>query len=192
MLKGKVCILLLEICGFLCALKGIFYYQIRIEEEKNIEKFFQEKKEYGIDDVSLNYDYKEENENYLGILEIPKISLKKGFYNKTSKKNSVEYGLELIKSSKMPDEKGNLILAAHSGTSQLSYFKNINELTYDDEVYIYYKNIKYIYRISDIYEEKKNGKIELPKVENSSLITLTTCKGNNQLIIIGTLVEAKD
>ena len=48
---------------------------------------------------------------YLGVLEIPRISLKRGFYDVDSKYNDIQYNVSVVRGSTMPDvEKGNLIL----------------------------------------------------------------------------------
>ena len=187
MLRNKLPLFALEICLFLCALKNIFYRQVAIEKEEQIENFFQEKKEYGLSDTSYSYT-KMDKENYVGVVEIPTIHVKAGFFSKESKFNSVEYGIEVIKSSKMPNEIGNLILASHSGTSSISYFRNIHQLEKGNIISIYYKGMKYMYRVSLIYEEKKDGSISLPRVKDKSLLTLTTCKGDKQLILVSELV----
>ena len=51
----------------------------------------------------------------------------------------VDKNIEVIEGSKMPDvARGNLILASHSGNSDIAYFKHLDMLTYNDVVYIYY------------------------------------------------------
>ena len=63
----------------------------------------------GEEDKSITY-------NYIGILEISKLGIKKGFLNLESPYNNVNKNVTLIEYSTMPDvENGNLILAAHSG-----------------------------------------------------------------------------
>ena len=65
----------------------------------------------------INYD------KYLGVLEIPKIGLKRGFHGTDSKYNDIQYNVTLVKGSTMPDvPNGNLILMAHSGDAYNSYF----------------------------------------------------------------------
>ena len=60
---------------------------------------------------------------YLGVLEIPKVGLKRGFYNLDSKYNDIQYNVTLVEGSNMPDVvNGNLILMAHSGDAAVSYF----------------------------------------------------------------------
>ena len=42
-------------------------------------------------------------------------------------------------------EKGNVILASHSGTSSISYFKNLYKLSIGDEAKIFYKGNVYYF-----------------------------------------------
>lgn len=120
-------------------------------------------------------------ENYLGVLEIPKIYLKRGFYSLTSKKNNVDKNIQVIETSLMPEEKfSNLILASHSGSSKISYFKNLYKLELKDIAYIYYNEKKYIYELVNIYNEKKDGTITIKREFNQTNLTLITCDKKNK------------
>ncbi len=189
MLKVKTVCLGIVILVFLFTLRCIFYEYALLNKEEKMKKFFQKKMEYGFSDRS--YYINTEKEDYIGVIEIPTIGLKEGFYTKESQLNSVEYGIEVIKSSKMPDEVGNLILASHSGTSSISYFKKIHLLKEKDIIFIYYNGIQYVYQLNLIYEEERKGSIFLPKVKDRSLLTLTTCKGDKQLILVSTFLFAQ-
>ena len=90
------------------------------------------------------------NEN--PVLEIPKINLKQEFYPDDKEKNTVDKGIQVIETSKMPNQKGNLILASHSGNTDIAYFKHLDRLNINDIAFIYYKSIKYKYIITNIYE----------------------------------------
>ena len=47
---------------------------------------------------------------YYGVIEIPRIELKRGFYNTDSKYNTIEKNVTMVQGSTMPDvDKGNLI-----------------------------------------------------------------------------------
>ena len=134
--------------------------------------------------------------NYLMVLEVPKIGLKRGIYNKESKYNSVNYGIQILNDSTMPDQEyGNVILASHRGTSNIAYFNKLENLNSNDVVIIYYQGIKYIYEISSIYEQDKTGTIQIKKDNTKSTITLITCKSNSkdkQLVFIGNLIEREN
>ena len=157
-----------------------------IIEKNNINMFF-EKEE--VDNTKI---YTSPNE-YLMILEIPKINLKKGLYSIESLKNNVNQNLEIINSSNMPDiENGNLVIAGHSGTSDVSYFRYLYKLVINDYCYIYYNGKKYTYKIVNIYNEEKNGKITIHKDNGIRTITLITCTLNNdkmQTVYIGNPVN---
>lgn len=126
------------------------------------------------------------------VLEIPKINLKKEIYPNDVSKNNVDKNIQVIDGSSMPNVGGgNLILASHSGNSDIAYFKHLDELSYNDEFFIYYKNIKYRYIIGDIYDVPKTGYVEIKRDKSKSAVTLITCKKgtNMQTIYIGYLVS---
>jgi len=129
--------------------------------------------------------------NYIAILEIPSINLKQGLVGKYSKYNDVKYNIQIIDGSNMPDAKNsNLILAAHSGNSQVAYFKNLKNLNDNEEVYIYYNGTKYIYKINNHYEVLKTGYIDLERDKTINAITLITCKDDDyQIIYLGYLIN---
>ena len=117
---------------------------------------------------------------YIGVLEIPKINFNKGFTSLDSPYNSVNKNIEVVKKSSYPDkEKGNFILAAHSGNSYLAYFRNLYQLTIGDKAYVNYKNKKYTYKIVNIYEQEKTGKIAIYRDLDKSTLTLITCTKNS-------------
>ena len=117
--------------------------------------------------------------SYIGIIEIPKISLKKGFYRINSKYNNVANGIEVLKDSTFPERKNStLILASHSGNSKVSHFKDLIYLTKNNLVYIYYKNKKYIYKIEECDKTNKNGHIKIKQYEKGRRLILTTCKND--------------
>ena len=130
---------------------------------------------------------------YIGILEIPKIGLNKGFVDPSSPYNNVDFNITIIPTSKLPNvDKGNFILAAHSGTGYISYFKNLYKLVLGDYAYIYYNNIKYTYKIVDIYKEPKTGSVAIYRDYNQTVLTLITCTKNDettQTIYIANLID---
>lgn len=113
---------------------------------------------------------------YIGTLEIPKINLSKGFTDINSKYNTVNKNIQVVETSTYPDvDKGNFIIAAHSGTSYLAYFRNLYKLTIGDEAFVKYNNKKYTYHIVNIYEQEKTGKIAIYRDLNKTTMTLVTC-----------------
>lgn len=126
-------------------------------------------------------------EKYVGILEIKKIKLKRGFYNIDSNNNNVDKNIMVINSSDMPDVNlGNLILASHSGNSDISYFKNLDKLEIGDIASIYYLKNKYDYKLVNYYEVEKTGVVQVIKNNDINCLTLITCKKNTnkQLVFI--------
>jgi LPXTG-site transpeptidase (sortase) family protein len=119
--------------------------------------------------------------NYLGILEIPKIGLKNGFYDLNYKYNNVDYNITTINGSTYPDiVNNNLILAAHSGDCNYCYFDKLYKLQLGDEAYIKYKNTKYVYKIVDIYDVEKDGTVAIYRDYDKNCLTLITCtRGSN-------------
>ena len=118
--------------------------------------------------------------DYIGTLEIPKINLTKGFVDMNSRHNNVDYNMQIIKPSNYPDvDKGNLIIASHSGSSSISYFKHLYKLKVGDIAYIYYNNVKYTYKIVKIYKEPKTGYLNIYRDMNQTTLTLVTCTKNN-------------
>lgn len=124
--------------------------------------------------VPINYD------QYLGVLEIPKIGLKRGFYGTDNKYNDIRYNVTMVKGSTLPDvEGGNLILVAHSGDAYISFFAYLWRLNIDDVAYVTYNKVKYTYKIIDIYEVPKVGQVTINKNTSKSALTLITCTKNN-------------
>lgn len=120
------------------------------------------------------------NFNYIGILEIPKLNLKRGFLDITSKYNNVDYNITVINSSTMPDqENNNLILAAHSGVCSYCYFNDLYKLSLGDVASVYYNGIKYNYNIVNIYQVPKTGKVSIRRNSDKNTLTLITCTRND-------------
>lgn len=186
------------ICGSLLVIVGILIFIFPIIYNKYQEKQEEIKLEYffevsTIDNYNVIKDTKQED--YIAVLEIPSINLKKGLYAIDSKNNNVNKNIEIIDSSDMPDiTKGNFILAGHSGTGRIAFFDDLDKLIIDDTIIVYYKNIKYIYQINNIESIVKDGTIEI-KREFESMITLTTCNQENkneQLVITGILISKEN
>lgn len=167
--------------------------QLDQKEEIKIQQFFEEETTSTEEETttstvetkpSVSY-------NYIAVLEIPKINLKRGLVDPTSKYNNVNYNIQIIESSTMPNiENGNLILASHNGASYVSFFDKLSKLDINDKVYVYYNGIKYEYLISKYYETNKDGMVEIYRNQNKSTITLISCKKNTkdkQLVYIGYL-----
>lgn len=138
-----------------------------IEEEKVIDKKEEKKEQY--------------YEEYIGVLEISKINFYKGFYNKNSGLNNVDYNLYVLPESSYPDVvNGNLMIAGHSGNYNNSYFANLYKLNVGDTAKVTYKGKKYTYKITDIYYEKKTGTVRILRDKNKTTLTLITCTKDDE------------
>ena len=126
----------------------------------------------------VNIDY---TKYYVGNISIPKIDLKRGFVRKDSKYNNVNRNIYIVPESDYPDkEGGNFILASHSGTSSISFFKNLYKLTLGDKVDITYNNKNYTYIITNIYTDLKDGDVAIKRNKNKTTLTLITCTRGNK------------
>lgn len=195
------------VISFLLIFTGIFflfskYYMFsKIDkiEQKKIQNFFENIENKidinKIEITSSKTQNKVEENNYIAILEIPKINLKKGLYPKNNKNNNVNKNVTILNESDMPTvERGNVILASHSGTSKQAFFKNVSKLEIEDEIYFYYGNKKYLYKIVDKYETKKNGKVNIKRDINKNTLTLITCKAftDKQIVVISEFINFYD
>lgn len=126
------------------------------------------------------------NQNQIGELIINKIKLNEPLFKVSSKENTIEQHVTILKESVFPTSKDSIIfIAAHSGTGKIAYFEDLDELKENDKIILHLNNKTYIYFVKDIYEEKKNGYINVTKEPVNQLI-LTTCspkKKNYQLIV---------
>lgn len=162
-----------------------YYVELRdynkAQEFLNIGKEEVEEIKVDIDEEEIKEQPKQEekktsNYNYIGVLEIPKINIKRGFLNIKDKGNNVNKNLQVIKGSDMPNVKnGNLIIAAHSGNSYISYFKNLYKLSNEDVAYVYFNNIKYTYKVVGKYDAEKSGKVTIHRDNKKNTLTLITC-----------------
>ncbi len=190
----KVGSLLLIIIGIgIIVCKYFYEYNLEQEETTKIDIFLNEQTDVENETSSLASSFSNENEksssqsneNFIAVLEIPKIDLKKGIYSINSKNNNVDKNIMLLNESDMPDViNGNFILAGHSGTGYNAYFKDLKKLELGDSAYIYYKNNKYKYNLIDKYEVEKTGKALIIKDSDISALTLITCKDNEDKQIV--------
>lgn len=159
------------------------------KQNKRVIDFFKVKKE--------NKNHIKENplinDRFIGIIEIPSIKLKNGFVNPLSVYNNIDENITILKPVMMPDEKNSIfVLAAHSGNSNNSYFKDLYKLKEKDSIYIYYKNKKYEYKVIKYYEEVKDGNITIKDNSSTKKLVLTTCKSfDKQLVYIAYLDKTK-
>lgn len=201
---------IIAINGTLITLVGGFFLSYNYIQSKKImaydymaNTFYNENK---VENITIEEDQnkpiKEEKpleeitNNYIGYLNIPKINLTKGFLDQRSKENDVEKNILVVEGSNYPDtERGNLILAGHSGTGWKAFFNDLYKLNINDKAYITYKNKKYTYNIVNIYKQPKIGKLAIYRNYDKTTLTLITCTNNDsktQTIYIAELINIEE
>ena len=182
---------------------NLFTDYINKQKEKDLIKQYYETEEYVVDvpvmeeeivQEEQQVENKKEEVNYIAVLKIPKIGLEKGLASKDSYWNNVNRNIQILSESDMPDvEKGNVILAGHSGNSGVSYFRKLNKLQIDDTVSISYQGKEYVYKMINSYEIEKNGYAHILRNAEKTTLTMITCKHNTnkQLVVICEFVEIK-
>lgn len=181
--------------------KYLYNYLQTRNEEQLIDTFFEEQKEITEDNTPEVPEEVVEDEtpkptnskiDYFAVIKIPKIGLEKGLANKGSYYNNVNRNILVLNESDMPDkDKGNVILAGHSGSGRTAYFKNLHKLQADDEVSIFYNGHEYKYKVVNQYDIEKTGTANIVRNAEKSTLTLITCRHNTnkQIIYICELVE---
>ena len=196
--KNKSWLYIIGSLIFLCGAGLIFYdyyseQKINMQEQEAIEEFYEEERiTDSIEEPQKIEEVEEQTKvNYIAILKIPKIKLERGLVEPSSYLNNVKYNLQWIDGSSMPDQvNGNVIIAGHSGSARVSYFRKLDQLVIGDSVSIDYKNKTYNYKVVDIYDIEKTGTAEIIKNKNTTTLTLITCKHNTnkQIVIICEMV----
>ena len=157
---------------------------ITITEEEQGNKPIEEEEEEG-----------EVTNDYIGYLTIPKINLTKGFLDKRSPENNVDKNILVVNGSNYPGtERGNFIVAGHSGTGWNSFFNDLYKLNLDDIAEVSYKGKKYTYKIDNIYTQPKVGNIAIYRDYSKTTLTLITCTNNDsttQTVYIAELVKTE-
>ncbi len=197
---------LLTIVGSLIFLLGVsiytgklFYnYISELEDNKQVEQFFEMQEEVVEQEKVVSEEEISEQGpiyNYIGVLEIPKIDVKRGFTSLNDKVNNVNKNIQVIEKSDMPNvDNGNLIIAGHSGSGRIAFFKNLYKVSNDDVIYVYYQNVKYTYNVVNIYDVKKTGTVAIKRDKDKTILTLITCRHNTnkQIVVISELINKED
>ena len=92
-------------------------------------------------------------------------------------------------------EKGNFIIAAHSGPGWQAFFNDLYQLTIGDQIYVTYKGKKYTYQLTNVYKQEKTGKIAIYRNYEKSTLTLITCTNHDltsQTVYISELINVED
>ena len=125
--------------------------------------------------VKTSTNTKPHTSNRYGTLIINKINLKEELFPIGSDENTIERHVSILKES----NEDLMIIAAHSGIGPIAYFQELDKLKLNDEIILIIENKKTIYKVKEIWEEKKNGYINFNKEKTKQLI-LTTCSPNKE------------
>lgn len=190
--------LLIIVSIFIFVSYHIYNFYISKKEDKMVDNFLNNMQNVEITVESDNTSEEkievksEVTYDYIGVLEIPSINLKKGFLSIDDKNNNVNQNIQIMSGSTMPNVNNSLlIIAGHSGNGRTAFFRNIDKLNKQDEIFIYYDNVKYVYQVDDKYEEVKDGNIAINKTNKATLV-LTTCSqtdDNKQVVLVSTLIN---
>jgi len=127
-----------------------------------------------------NNNYVIDYSKYLGVLEIPRIGLKRGFYGVGSRYNNIQYNVTMVNGTSLPDQvNGNTILMAHSGDAYISFFAYLYKLEIGNIAYITYHGNQYTYQLVNRYDVPKIGVISIKRDYNKTCLTLITCTKDN-------------
>ncbi len=173
MLKNKKIIL------FLGIIITIILLSYNLSERRKEDMINQEK----INTYLENSTEKTSLDEIIGVLNIPTIKLKRGFYSLDSPLNNVNKNIQVIDDNM----DSMLILAAHRGNSKVSFFQNLEKLSMGDEIYLDYKHKSYKYRLYYKYYENKDGNLSIKYDNSKQVLVLITCVKelkNKQVIYI--------
>lgn len=136
--------------------------------------------------IEENIHIDNNDNDIIGRIIINKLNINKDLYSIDNPNNNIEKNITILNYSIPPTEDNSIMfIAAHSGNSEISYFKNLDKLKENDEIILIYQNKEYTYTVKNYWEEEKNGYINVQKLKEKQLI-LTTCspsKENIQLIV---------
>lgn len=182
---------MIAIIGSITILIGGFFLSYNYIQSKKVmafdyisNVFYDQNQEIIVSDgeqqVEDEEDLGEVTNDYIGYLTIPKINLKKGFLDKRSPDNDVEKNILVVEGSSYPTkDKGNLILAGHSGTGWKAFFNDLYKLNKGDKAIVTYKGKTYTYKITNIYTQPKVGKIAIYRNYDKTTLTLITCTNHD-------------
>lgn len=123
--------------------------------------------------------------SYEAHLTIPKIGLSQFIYDKEDVRSDLEKNLIFVDDSDTPlINNGNVIIAGHSGSTTVSYFKNLYKLRIGDIIYLEYDDYVYKYEVDYKYLVMKNGNVEIIRDNNKESLTLITCYGNDKQLVV--------
>ena len=130
----------------------------------------------------INNKNTQTEDEIIGTLTIKKLNLSKNIYNINSSHNNVVENVTILN-----DDIYLIVLAAHSGPGYIAFFDDLDKLELNDTINLTYKGKDFIYKVTNIEEQAKDGTIEINKTNKQRLI-LTTCskKDKNKQLVVTT------
>lgn len=154
------------ICAIIILIGGFFLSYNYIKSKKIIAYDYMASVFYNGNELVVGTDDNNVRENetavedinvtneYIGYLNIPKINLNKGFLSQKAPDNNVEKNITVIEGSTYPNvDKGNLIIAGHSGTGWKAFFNDLYKLNIGDIAKVTFRGKTYTYKITNIYTQ---------------------------------------
>lgn len=174
-------------------MSNTYYNKVEVVNVEPVEISEEEDIKEEIEGETLSGEISDE---YIGYLTIPKINLMKGFLDSRSANNHVDKNIMILEGSTYPDvEKGNFIIAGHSGNAWKSFFRDLHKVEIGDQAYVSYKGKKYEYTIKNIYKQQKTGKLAIYRNYDKTTLTLITCTNNDsttQTVYIAELTNVEE
>jgi LPXTG-site transpeptidase (sortase) family protein len=168
---------------------SVFYNNNEVTDEEIVEE--EEEQEEVVEELP-----DEIPEGYIGYLTLPKIGLTKGFYDIRSPENDVDKNIMVLAGGDYPDvNKGNFIIAGHSGNSWRAFFNDLYQLQIGDYALVEYKGKSYQYQITNIYQQPKTGKLAIYRNYDKTTLTLITCTNydsTTQTVYIAELINIEE
>ena len=128
-----------------------------------------------------------------GVVENRCIRWKDKSKNAKAETNNVSTGIYTLPVSNYPNVKnGNLVLAAHSGTASISYFKTLYLLKLGDIAKVKFNGNTYTYVIKNIYLVPKTGVVKITRNSSKTTLTLITCTKNDEAHQTVYILELRD
>ena len=106
------------------------------------------------------------------IIDIPSINLKATVKLADNDFKNLDDGLVYYKYN---DYKNKIIIFGHSGIGYGTYFNRLDELTFNDNVYLYKDKLKITYVVDKIYDIKSTN-IDILYNDEKERLLLITCK----------------
>ena len=152
------------------------------DNEKDIKSISTTNLERNTNTSYISTVSKEENNEIIGTLTIDKLNLSKDIYDINSSHNNVDENVTILN-----DDINLIVLAAHSGPGYIAFFDDLDKLELNDTINLTYKGKDFIYKVTNIEEQAKDGTIEINKTNKQRLI-LTTCskKDKNKQLVVTT------